>query len=231
MRIIGFFLITVLVLISCNDANEPVINSDNLLLGSWSKAHYENDEVTFTRVASLPKEAYGISFLEEGNFIERTSGWCGTPPLSFFTIEGTWSMLDKLLIEVTTQDFQASYNLRIVSLTAQKLVVKRELTEQEKDHRALMDLFSEIESLAYSVVCSDASNWLYTSYGSKPCGASQGYIAYANKIDTELFLQKVATYTQAEKQYNIKWDIISNCNIPKKPTGVACQNGTPVFIY
>jgi hypothetical protein len=224
--IVFLFLVS---LFSCED-NEVIIDSNNLLIGTWLDPVYEGEMTTFKRGNSLPSDAYGISFNKSGDFIERTSGWCGTPPLSFFNIEGTFE-LESTLVSISTESYPTNYAWRIVELTEQELVVKRELTAQETEHRSLMDLFNEIKELSYSASCTDDTDWLFTGYGSKACGGSQGYIAYSSKIDTNDFLNKIETYTQAEKTFNVKWGIISDCSIASVPVSVECENGLPTLKY
>lgn len=216
-------------LFSCEN-NEINIDTDNLLLGFWATPTYEGETTTFKRVNALPKDAYGISFTKNADFIEHTSGWCGTPPLSFFNIGGSYQ-LENGLIHISTQSYPTNYSWRIVSLTEEELVVKIELSEQEIEYRALMDLFNEIQNLSYSVSCSDATDWTFVSYGAKACGGAQGYIAYSSKIDTTTFLQMIEVYTQAEKDFNSKWGVISDCSITNPPTSVECQYGYPTLIY
>lgn len=105
-----------------------------------------------------------------------------------------------------------------------------EITQQE-EAQYLQELFDEIQNMAKSVTCEDASIWQFTSYGSKACGGPIGYIAYANTIDTQLFLEKVATHKAAENAYNQKWGIASDCMIAAEPTDVTCENGEAVLIY
>ena len=102
---------------------------------------------------------------------------------------------------------------------------------QEKEAQNLSVMFSEIALLAASVTCEDASEWSYTSYGEKACGGPVGFIAYATTIDTVAFLQKVEVHRAAEQAFNKKWGIISTCDAPAEPSGVVCENGTPVFTY
>ncbi len=226
-----FLLLTILIAVSSCESNDEIpIDPDNLLIGNWADPVYDNETTTFQRAGSLPNEAYGVAFKADGVFIERSSGWCGTPPLIFSDFEGTWETEDTL-IKITTQYYPGKFNWRIVSLTEDKLVVKRELTEQEMDHRHLMDLFNEIYNLSISVPCEDAKDWTFTAYGSKACGGPQGFIPYSNQIDVVNFLNKVDTYTAAENAYNIKWGIISTCDLPQQPTSVACQNGLPILNY
>lgn len=224
-----FLLFFLTILFSCQE-NEIIIDSDNLLIGNWLEPVYDGETTTFKRGNSLPSESYGISFTQDGDFIERTSGWCGTPPLTFFNIEGIFE-LENTLISISTQNYPTNYAWRILSLTENELVVKRELTEQEIEHRNLMDLFNEIQNLSYSVSCSDATDWLFVAYGAKACGGPQGFIPYSSQIDTVVFLQKVATYTQAEKDFNLKWGIVSDCSITNAPVSVECQNGLPILKY
>jgi hypothetical protein len=222
-------LLFTVVLFSCEN-NEPIIDSENLLLGFWVEPIFDNDTTTFKRANSFSDESYGISFNQSGDFVEHTSGWCGTPPLSFFNIEGTFD-LDNTLVTISTQNYPTNYAWRILSLTEKELVVTRELTDQEIDHRSLMDLFDEIQNLSYSVSCTDTSEWFFTAYGAKACGGPQGYIAYSNKIDTVAFLKKVETYSQAEKDFNFKYGIISTCDVISAPRSVVCQNGFPILKY
>ena len=105
------------------------------------------------------------------------------------------------------------------------------LTSQKKDESNLLALFTEIEELALSVSCLDANNWNFTTYGVKACGGPQGYIAYSSEINTSIFLQKIDEYTLAEKKYNIKWGIISTCDIQNPPISIECNNNLPVLRY
>ncbi|GAA3647998.1 hypothetical protein GCM10022397_36100 [Flavivirga jejuensis] len=214
---------------TCSDDDTIKNESDDFLIGSWIDPIYNGENTTFRKATDLPKEDYGILFKENGGFVERTSGWCGTPPLFFSDYSGEWQ-LDNALI-VISQEQYPSYAWRIVSLTENELVVKKELTEQEQDHRDLMDLFDEIYQLSTSISCTNANDWTFTTYGSKACGGFQGYIAYSTKIDTVAFLKKVEDYTNLEKAYNIKWDIVSTCDLPAQAKGVVCENGYPVLEY
>jgi len=105
-----------------------------------------------------------------------------------------------------------------------------ELT-QEQEGQNLNQLFSEIENLATSENCDDSAEWTFTSYGTKACGGSVGFIAYSTNIDTELFLEKVEEHRTAQSEFNEKWGIISDCSIPSQPSTVICENGNPVLEY
>ncbi|MDC1162394.1 hypothetical protein OAT18_03020 [Tenacibaculum sp.] len=217
--------------ISCqNNDDLPVIDKENLLIGFWSNSVYKNNVITFSRVYSLPDNNYGISFNKKGNFIERSSGWCGTPPLFFSNYKGNWKQKNKK-IQVNSVSPLIRYNWEIVSLSEDKLIIKRVLTDQEIDHQKIMTLFEELYDISKSITCNDSNSWSFTPYGSKACGGPKGYIAYSNEIDTVKFLQIVEKYTKLEDSYNKKWGVNSTCNIEPKPKKVNCVNGYPVLKY
>ncbi len=225
-----YTLLISLLLFTCQSNTEIEIDSENLLIGNWINPNYDNETITYERTENLQENAPGISFQKNLTLIERTSGWCGTPPLTFFDMKGTWKTQESLIL-ITRESFPENFNWRIISLDNKKLTVKRELSEQEIDHQNLMTLFDNIYTLSQSVSCTNPDDWSYTSYGAKACGGPQGYIAYSNQIDTLLFLQKIKAYRIAEEQYNIKWSIISTCDVPQQPTSVECQNGYPILKY
>ncbi|MFD1615235.1 hypothetical protein [Gelatiniphilus marinus] len=230
MKTKALFLFLFLLILACDSNENAIPNPDNLLIGSWVDPYYNENETVFKRAPALPNNGAGIMFKANGDFVERSSGWCGTPPLSYSDYKGNW-VLENTLVTITQEFYPINYAWRIVSVSETELIVKRELTEQEIDHQKLMDLYNEIYNLSISVSCTNANDWLFTAYGAKACGGPQGYIAYSNQIDTDAFLQKVEAYNAAETAYNIKWDIVSTCDLPQQPKGVKCQNGFPLFIY
>lgn len=104
--------------------------------------------------------------------------------------------------------------------------------ENQNDTLSVLQvMFEEIQTLANSVACTDATEWTFVSYGAKACGGPQGYIAYSNQIDVAYFLSLIEEYTTAEREYNIRWGIVSTCTLPPIPNEVSCQNGEAVLIY
>lgn len=227
---IVFFFIGAVIMCSCNKSSELEIDINNLLIGNWTQPTYTNETITFERSNTIQNDTYGVSFKEVGYFVERSSGWCGTPPLVFTNYEGTWQ-LNGTLISVMNQNYPGNFNWRVISLTENQLIVKRELSEQEKEHQILMDLFNEIKSIANSIECSNSNDWTYTAYGSKACGGPQGYIAYSTQINVVDFLKKVKKYTKTENEFNLKWEIISTCEFPQPPVNIGCKNGRSILKY
>jgi hypothetical protein len=96
------------------------------LFGHRSSAVYKNNTIIFTRTTALENSKYGVSFLKEGIFIENTTGFCGTPPISYPKQKGAYIFKDDI-IEVSKTSFPNKFNWQIVSLTANTLTVKKVL--------------------------------------------------------------------------------------------------------
>ena len=214
----------------CEPNEEGLMDSDNLLIGHWAEPEYNEQTVTFSRVNKLPSEGYGISIKAKNDFVERSSGWCGTPPLIFSDYEGKWELTEEV-ISITQDHFPNNYAWRILSLTENELVLTKELTEQEKDYRVLMDLFDNALELVKDLPCENSENWTFAPYGAKACGGPQWFVAYPTTIDTEEFLKRIEVYTKAEQDYNIKWGVFSTCDIFSQPKAVVCENGFPVLKF
>ncbi len=104
------------------------------------------------------------------------------------------------------------------------------LTQAEE--RANLDaLLVDILEMASSIPCTNAADWTYTDYGDKACGGPVGFIAYPTNINTALFLAKVAEHRSAQEAFNEKWEVFSDCSLPRVPTAIRCENGVPVFEY
>ncbi len=214
----------------CEPNDDALNDSDNLLIGHWAEPQYNDQNITLTRVNTLPEAGYGISFKTKNDFVERSSGWCGTPPLVFSDYQGKWELTEDV-VAITQDHFPNNYAWRIVSLTENELTLTRELTEQEKDYRALMDLFDDALDLIEDIPCENSEDWTFTPYGAKACGGPQWFLAYPTTIDVEAFLEKIEVYTKAEDDYNRKWSVFSTCEVINAPTDVVCENGFPILKF
>ena len=95
----SFLFILTVTFLGCEKDNETItINESDKLIGHWINPISIESELKLTRANSLKNDAYGISFLTKSACIERSSGWCGTPPLTFFDFKGTWTRNDTILI-------------------------------------------------------------------------------------------------------------------------------------
>ncbi|MEO1450416.1 MAG: hypothetical protein AAFV07_12865 [Bacteroidota bacterium] len=117
------------------------------------------------------------------------------------------------------------------SCDPQPSVTPPEKDVQVEETQALQDMLAELEEIAGSETCIKPADWVYTPYGDKACGGPQGYLAYSINIDTEDFLKKVKAYTEAERDYNRKWGIVSDCALHPAPIGINCEGGKAVLQY
>jgi len=106
-----------------------------------------------------------------------------------------------------------------------------ESTTLEEDQATLEELLLSINTIAESESCEKAKDWKFTAIGNKSCGGPAGYIAYPKKVDETDFLEKVRKYTQAHREFNIKWSIASTCNITPEPKKISCVDGKAVLNY
>ena len=104
-------------------------------------------------------------------------------------------------------------------------------TTQEQEMQQLEKMYTEISLLSVSQECNNSADWDYTAIGSKACGGPTGFIAYSLKINTAAFLEKVKSYTNAQKEFNEKWNISSTCEVPPAPISIKCENGKARLIY
>jgi hypothetical protein len=123
--VLFLFLVTT---IGCEDNNETIpINESNKLLGHWINPVYTGSELQLSRASSLKTDQYGLSFIEKTQCVERSSGWCGTPPLSFMDFKGTWTRTDSVLIITIDNGFSGTQNIKwvIKTLDNKTLIMER----------------------------------------------------------------------------------------------------------
>lgn len=107
---------------------------------------------------------------------------------------------------------------------------KTELHTRLAAEEELRQLHSEITALANSVPCTDPSQWAITPLGSKACGGPVSYIAYPEGSLSQNFLSLVEHYTEAQRAFNKKYGLISDCMYVMSPSGIRCENNRAVFI-
>jgi hypothetical protein len=104
-------------------------------------------------------------------------------------------------------------------------------TSYEQDVEKLELQLEEIRGFAQSLPCERAEHWSYAPYGAKPCGGPWGYIAYSNDIDTDQLFSMIDAYDEANRGFNEKWGLGSDCALEPVPAGVTCEGGKPVLLY
>lgn len=102
---------------------------------------------------------------------------------------------------------------------------------QDNDQQELVLLKTEIENLANTSVCGDTFECKYIGLGTKPCGGPWSYLVYSTSINTEQLESLVESYNNKETDYNINWNIASDCAIINPPTSITCENNTCVAVF
>lgn len=108
---------------------------------------------------------------------------------------------------------------------------KGQSTTRAIDEESLASLRTKIMDQIDTAICTDPLQWSFTALGSKACGGPQTYIAYPHSIDTVAFLQLVKKYNEAERAFNVKHGVISDCMAILPPAAVSCVDGKPVLVY
>jgi len=118
------FIIALVILVSCKTSYEP--SGNNLPYGTWIYSSSNDSVLIYYSASKFEEDKPGFAFKENHDFIERTSGWCGTPPLSYYNIEGRWELFSQNTIKITTPNWindDYSRLMEIVSLSNNKLKV------------------------------------------------------------------------------------------------------------
>ena len=122
---------------------------------------------------------------------------------------------------------------RIATFLISLFVVSCELATTEPilvTSEELLSAQAEIIRLAESVPCTNASEWKFTPMGSKACGGPARYIAYHQSVEREL-LDLVEQFTTAQKAYNERNNVLSDCLLVGPPRTIQCEANKAVLVY
>jgi len=134
------FLIVVLLLVSCEEnlLEMDALGSNASIVGTWVEDEYKGDTLILQRNGAFDKEKYGFTLNEDGTFVEhKNAGWCGTPPITYDSFDGTWEAVSDSLLDITVAYWggMMTYQIRIVSLDAVELAIRYLYTEARVDTR------------------------------------------------------------------------------------------------
>jgi len=128
MRLVAFLIVMVL-MVSCEkDLMElEALGSNVEIVGTWIENEYKGDTLLLQRNGAFDKEKYGFTISEDGTFVEhKNAGWCGTPPITYDSFNGTWEAVSDSLLDITVAYWggMITYQMRIVSLDAEELAIR-----------------------------------------------------------------------------------------------------------
>lgn len=105
------------------------------------------------------------------------------------------------------------------------------VSSEQQERQELALLKAEIEEMVAEISCANGTDCRFLAFGSKPCGGPWSYLIYNTAIDTDKLKDLVENYNQKEQDFNIKYNIISDCMYVLPPTRVDCVNGVCTAIY
>ncbi len=122
----GMFLL----LAACTSTSEPDpgLPLSGALAGVWVfESESDGGAKVYTRAPALVGDRSGFEFGEHGGLKVRTSGWCGTPPVSYSNLEGIWHQVDGRVLEIRHAGRGAprEYQLEIISLSPRRLTCRQ----------------------------------------------------------------------------------------------------------
>lgn len=123
------FLVVMVLMISCEKdlMVMEALGSNVEIIGTWVEIEYKGDTLFLQRFGDFDKEKYGFSIHGDGTFTEhKNAGWCGTPPISYDSFDGTWKAVSDSLLDITVAYWggMMTYQMRIVSLDAEELAIR-----------------------------------------------------------------------------------------------------------
>ncbi len=107
----------------------------------------------------------------------------------------------------------------------------KDTVKQQVERQALDELAKEIKLIADGSICSTEYSCDFIGFGSKSCGGYWEYLVYSNSIDVVELMAKVEIYNRLEKEYNKKWNIVSDCMVVMPPDGTVCEDGKCKAVY
>lgn len=123
MRKYIYILISILFLTSFSG-----IESDkNFLFQVWTYESSNREKVVLKSNIKFQKNEPGMEFKENGILkVKQNIGWCGTPPIRYEIVEGTWT-IDKdstLYLEYKNWNGIVSQKSKIIKLTSDELILQ-----------------------------------------------------------------------------------------------------------
>jgi hypothetical protein len=99
----------------------------DFLYQKWVYNDSQNGNLIYESKRNFNKSKSGIEFKEDGTLMRKqNSGWCGTPPIEFETVSGTWNYISDSIIEIEFKDWSGfrKDTLQVIELTEFKLTLK-----------------------------------------------------------------------------------------------------------
>lgn len=97
--------------------------------------------------------------------------------------------------------------------------------DQKADWAQIVALENEAKALVDTTGCANSGECRTVPVGSRGCGGPRYYLVYCSKTtDSVALYTKLAAVSDAERQYNTKYKVVSTCEFRMPPT-VALSGG------
>ena len=124
--------VALLCIVSCSSSgpSEPASPS---IYGAWGvvSTDQETGIHTYERLTELAGGRNGYEFNLGGSLVIRNSGWCGTPPLTYFNFEGLWQKEEDHILTLSYDELGViqDFCVEVVALSASELRCRIERIE------------------------------------------------------------------------------------------------------
>ena len=108
MKLFIFLLsFTMIVSFSCDSSSDPQRQQFKVDVpyGTWVYSGNEDSLLVYYSASEFEEDNPGIAFENDNVYIERTAGWCGTPPLTFSNVECKWEVFDNNTLKITCSNW------------------------------------------------------------------------------------------------------------------------------
>jgi hypothetical protein len=82
-----------------------------------------------------------------------------------------------------------------------------------------------IKDYIASFTCTENSSCAIIAFGSKACGGPKEFLVYSTSLNVNYLEQQVAAYNEQEANYNMQFNIVSDCLAVQPPENIGCVNG------
>lgn len=85
-------------LLSCTDRNN---DREATIERVWQFDTYSDSISFYKRAGNIDENEYGFQFLSDGKLkVRQNVGWCGTPPITYETVSGSWNKMSDSTIRL-----------------------------------------------------------------------------------------------------------------------------------
>jgi hypothetical protein len=117
-------IILISLVISCSRGNRTDLNS---IEGVWVWKKSIEEIRVYTAVNYFDEDRGGIQFLKNGELrVKQNIGWCGTPPVTYETVRGTWNKTSDSTykLEYPYWGGKITHDILIMKVTNSELQIK-----------------------------------------------------------------------------------------------------------